>query len=227
MGSTSAQRLQSEEEAGLRFRIATGEPLRDRADGGANARVRRPGGRLFREPAVVPEEHEDGHEDNRGNHQPGRRASARDSHSAHDRRIVFLVLLPQPGRQRESARNDGRRVDDDVAGKGFVYAQVPQCRQGGYRGATTPATEFVTGCRADRRRQQRPVTEQTTNTLCATLETRPNPRSPSAKRNTPRSARTAKKPKRPAMTTLIACAAMSRRIPPAVIPRRFNVRNAG
>ena len=167
MWSTSHQRVQREEESGLRLWIPSGQPQRDGADCGTGARVRGPGGHLFRQAAVVPDERQDRQGDNRWNDEP---RPTRERCEIRTQRPVggaMLVVLPaQPGRQRESAWHHGWRIDDHVASHGFVDAEVPQDGQGEVRGGTPlPATHSVTVFPRMVGVSMRPVTAATTRML--------------------------------------------------------------
>ena len=97
----------------------------------------------------------------------------------------------------------------------------------GQRGEITPATQPRSPAARTVGARSSAMTEKTTSALCTALETRPNPDSRRTRRNIPRTVRMPKKPKRPAMTMVVAWAAIRRRSPPALIPRILMVRKAG
>ena len=103
--------------------------------------------------------------------------------------------------------------------------EIPERGTGRPSRQTTPADPVANLCRPNGRRQKESRDQADDERALNTLEDVRNPRSPRTSRSIPRSVRTPKKPNRPAITVVIACPAISRRMSLAARSRRFAVRH--
>ena len=207
----SGQRLPREKETGLRLGIRRGQPFGHAANARAEPRFGPAGRRLLGKAAIVPQERGDGEERDQRHRQP---RALRERRKSRQQRPIGGPARHHP------VVWEIRRTKIEV---GARRASRPRCARPRFRSrpgttardepaiepATAPATQSCTAVFRTAGASSSAVTAATTSELCTVLETRRNPRSPTIRRQTPRAARMLKKPKRPAITTLVAWPAIS------------------